>query len=140
MDDWMRSYRPADTRLDGCDDSLMGRQHCLIHHGLVLTELAIGREGAGDVTVIAVVLTPHVQQQHVAAANLSVCKSTAHVGPTPLSALIHAATTVTAEAFLSLQHLYLLPRHSICWLHGAFLNLIERLCLSGSSPNEGRLG
>ncbi len=94
----MKIYRPGDTRLDGFDNSFMSRQHCLIHHGLVLTELAIGREGAGDVTVIAIVLAPHVQQQHVIAANLSVCKATTCVGPTPVSNLIHAATTVTAGA------------------------------------------
>ncbi len=72
----MKKYRPADTGLDGFDDSLMSRQHCLVHCCLVLTELAIGREGAGDVTVIAIVLAPHVQQQHVIAPNLPVCKAT----------------------------------------------------------------
>lgn len=139
MDDWMRSYRPADTRLDGCDDSLMGRQHCLIHHGLVLTELAIGREGAGDVTVIAVVLTPHVQQQHVAAANLSVCKSTAHVG------LHHYLLSFTQ--LLQLQQKHVCHCNiSTCCPDTAFVGYMELfsiivwLCLSGSSPNEGRLG
>ena len=66
-------YRPADARLDGLQNSLVGCQHSLIHHGLVLTEPAIGREGAGDVAVVAVVLAAHVQQQHVVAANLPVC-------------------------------------------------------------------
>ena len=52
--------RPADARLDGLEDSLVGRQHGLVHCGLVLTEPAAGWEGAGDVAVIAVVLAPHV--------------------------------------------------------------------------------
>lgn len=66
-------YRPADAWRDGLQDSLVGGQHCLIHHCLVLTEPAIGGEGASDVTVVAVVLAAHVQQQHVIAANLPVC-------------------------------------------------------------------
>ena len=95
----MMNYRPADTGLDGFDDSLMSRQHCLIHQGLVLTELAIGREGAGDVTVIAIVLAPHVQQQHVIAPNLPVCRATTCVGPTPVFAFIHVAAIVTVGGF-----------------------------------------
>lgn len=71
------SYRPANTRLHGFDDSLMGCQHGFIHNCLVLTELAAGWEGAGDITVITVVLTPHVQQKHIIAANLPVWRTAA---------------------------------------------------------------
>lgn len=117
----------------------MSRQHCLIHHGLVLTELAIGREGAGDVTVIAIVLAPHVQQQHVVAANLSVCNATTHVGPAPVCALIHAATMVTADHYDTATSL-LAAQTRQSFLLGVFLNLAKRLRLSGGSPNEARLG
>ena len=77
MNDRHGAYWPTDTRLHGCNDSLVRSQHCLIDRSLILTEAPIGRNGAGDVRVIGIVLTAHVQQQHVIAAYLLVCRHTA---------------------------------------------------------------
>ena len=43
-------------------DSPTGLQHRVVDDLLVLSELTVGREGAGDVTGIATVLPAHVKQ------------------------------------------------------------------------------
>lgn len=50
------------TWLDCCHDSPGGFQHCLIDSPLVSCELAIGREGAGDVRAVAVIFSSHIKQ------------------------------------------------------------------------------
>lgn len=50
------------TWLDCCHDSPGGLQHCLIDSPLVSCELAIGREGAGDVRAVAVIFSSHIKQ------------------------------------------------------------------------------
>ena len=50
------------TWFDSIHDSSTGLQYCIVDDLLVVSELAIGREGAGDVTGIAAVLPTHVKQ------------------------------------------------------------------------------
>ena len=69
------AYWPADAGLHCMQHSLVSGQDCLVHRRLVFAEPAIGWEGAGDVAVVAVVFAAHVQQQHIVAANLSVCRA-----------------------------------------------------------------
>ena len=50
------------TWLSGSEHCSVGLEHCIVDEFLVLGEGAIGREGAGDVRGIAVVLSTHVKQ------------------------------------------------------------------------------
>ena len=52
----------AVTRFDGCQYSSVGFQHGIVDDLLLLGEDAIGREAAGDVARVAVVLSSHVKQ------------------------------------------------------------------------------
>ena len=62
VQDSLRAYRPADARFQGCYDGLVSRQHRLVDHSLILTEMPIGGYRACDVGVIGIILAPHVQQ------------------------------------------------------------------------------
>ena len=50
------------TLLSGSEHCSVGLEHCIVDEFLVLGECAIGREGAGDVRGIAVVLSTHVEE------------------------------------------------------------------------------
>ena len=50
------------TWLSGSEHCSVGHEHCIVDEFLVLGECAIGREGAGDVRGIAVVLSTHVEE------------------------------------------------------------------------------
>ena len=50
------------TRFDSCHDGPAGLEYSVVDNLLVFSELSVGREGAGDVTSIATVLTTHVKQ------------------------------------------------------------------------------
>ena len=50
------------TRFDSCHDGSAGLEYSIVDDLLVFSELSIGREGAGDVTGVATVLTTHVKQ------------------------------------------------------------------------------
>lgn len=50
------------TRFDGVHHGSGGLQHGFINGSLVRAELAVGRERAGDVGGVAVILAAHVKQ------------------------------------------------------------------------------
>jgi len=64
--------RPHHTRLHLSLHTTLHGKHSLIDITLVLSELAVGREGGGQITIIAVVLTATIDEDHVAVLNLTV--------------------------------------------------------------------
>ena len=54
-------YGSKHTWFDSYHDSSTGLQHSVVDNLLVVSELAVSREGAGDVTSIATVLPSHVK-------------------------------------------------------------------------------
>lgn len=81
------------TWLHSAHDSSAAPEHCFVDGLLVLCELAIGREGAGDVRSKAVVLSTHVEQ----AVGTGHCEAG---GQMARGANPHTPFTVSAEAWL----------------------------------------
>jgi len=63
---------PHHTGLHLCLNTALHGENGLVNITLVLSELAVGREGGGQITVVAVVLTATVDEDHVAVLDLTV--------------------------------------------------------------------
>jgi len=63
---------PHHTRLHLCLNTALHGEHSLVDIALVLSELTVGREGGGEITIIAVVFAATVDENHVAVLDLTV--------------------------------------------------------------------
>jgi len=64
--------RPHHTGLHLSFDTALHSKHSLIDITLILSELAVGREGGGQITIIAVILTATIDEDHITILNLTV--------------------------------------------------------------------
>ena len=58
-----------------CHYSSVGFQHSIVDDLLIVSELPVGREGAGDVRSIATIFPSHVKQTHITISYHSVIRS-----------------------------------------------------------------
>jgi len=66
--------RPHHTRLHLSLDTTLHSKHSLVDITLVLSELTIGREGCGKITIIAVIFTTTVDENHITILDLTIIR------------------------------------------------------------------